>query len=177
MTSAEQHGDMLIDDFLDEWHFHEVHRVRINAPPDRIMTAARAVTWGEAKLGRLLMAVSRNDVTPSRRVLADFDGLQLGERETEMVFGVIGSERGSPELNGPMATEFRAFSEPDYNKIALDFRYADGILSTETRVFCTSDNYRRKFRFYWMLIRGGSGLIRRSVLAAISRRVALETTG
>lgn len=42
-------------------------------------------------------------------------------------------------------------------------------LATETRVLCADDNARRRFRLYWLLVRPGSGLIRRSMLRTIRR--------
>jgi hypothetical protein len=42
-------------------------------------------------------------------------------------------------------------------------------LRTETRVWCAPDA-RLKFRLYWLVVRPGSGLIRRSMLRAIRRR-------
>jgi hypothetical protein len=41
-------------------------------------------------------------------------------------------------------------------------------LRTETRVWCAADA-RTKFRAYWLVVRPGSGLIRRSMLRAIRR--------
>jgi hypothetical protein len=41
-------------------------------------------------------------------------------------------------------------------------------LRTETRVWCAADA-RWKFRLYWLLVRPGSGLIRRAMLRAIRR--------
>jgi hypothetical protein len=41
-------------------------------------------------------------------------------------------------------------------------------LATETRVWCAEDA-RLKFRAYWLVVRPGSGLIRRSMLGAIRR--------
>ena len=48
---------------------------------------------------------------------------------------------------------------------------ADGLteLRTETRVWCAPDA-RSSFRRYWLVVRPGSGLIRRSMLRAIRRR-------
>lgn len=42
-------------------------------------------------------------------------------------------------------------------------------LTTETRVICSDPSARRKFLIYWMLIRLGSGLIRRVALRAIRK--------
>jgi hypothetical protein len=52
---------------------------------------------------------------------------------------------------------------------------ADGAseLRTETRVWCAPDA-RWKFRLYWLVVRPGSGLIRRSMLQAIRRHAELR---
>ena len=44
------------------------------------------------------------------------------------------------------------------------------LLTTETRILGTDPASRRVFGCYWLIIRGPSGLIRRSWLAAIDRR-------
>ncbi|MFL5481796.1 MAG: hypothetical protein ACJ8AK_06360 [Gemmatimonadaceae bacterium] len=51
----------------------------------------------------------------------------------------------------------------------------DGLteLATETRVWCAEDA-RVKFRAYWLVVRPGSGLIRRSMLGAIRREAERE---
>jgi hypothetical protein len=41
------------------------------------------------------------------------------------------------------------------------------LLSTETRVHATDAATRRAFRRYWLLVRAGSGLIRRDILSAV----------
>lgn len=41
-------------------------------------------------------------------------------------------------------------------------------LATETRVWCAADA-RAKFRAYWLVVRPGSGLIRRAMLGAVRR--------
>ena len=43
-------------------------------------------------------------------------------------------------------------------------------ISTETRVLAVDPASRRRFALYWLVIRGGSGAIRRSWLHAIARR-------
>jgi hypothetical protein len=60
-------------------------------------------------------------------------------------------------------------------KMALDFRSEAGQLSTETRVWLTDAQARRRFRAYWLVVRPFSGLVRRSWLRAAKRRAeALE---
>jgi hypothetical protein len=68
------------------------------------------------------------------------------------------------------ARSFREFAEPGWAKMAVNFRVADGVLSTETRVWLTDAASRRAFIAYWLVIRPFSGLIRRAWLTAAARR-------
>jgi hypothetical protein len=93
----------------------------------------------------------------------------------EVVVGAIG-RFWSPFGNKPVVGEdFSAFTEPGYAKAALNFTVAaDGEgsrITTETRIAGTDAAAARKFRRYWLLIRLGSGAIRRSWLKAIRRRL------
>ena len=72
------------------------------------------------------------------------------------------------------AAEFFAFAESGYVKIAFDVRLeAKGRRTrvwTETRVLATDADAARRFRRYWAVVRWGSALTRRSLLAAVRRR-------
>jgi len=72
------------------------------------------------------------------------------------------------------AGHFLVFDEPGYAKAAMDFRvWAEGDgcrVATETRVLCTSLEAERAFKRYWLVVRWGSGTIRRGWLQAIRRR-------
>ncbi|HEV8629075.1 MAG TPA: hypothetical protein VGV61_02075 [Thermoanaerobaculia bacterium] len=73
------------------------------------------------------------------------------------------------------AERFIALTAPGYAKAVMNFRLADEgggwtLLSTETRVFATDDQARRRFAAYWRLIYPGSALIRHMWLDAIRRR-------
>lgn len=163
----------LIDDFLPEWDFHEVHRITIDAPHDVVMRAAMEVTWSEVPLAELLMKFTRNDMTTYRKILGDIEQ-RLGQDEHEILFGGIGSPKGAPELGEPRGEAFRAFAEPGCRKTVMNIRYAGGVLSTETRIKATDRVTRNQFCVYWTIIRFASGFIRRAVLAAIRRRVRRE---
>src|SRR5438034_1812911 len=43
-----------LDDFLPEYHFHEVHSIRVHAPRDRVYAAIKAVTADEIRFFRTL---------------------------------------------------------------------------------------------------------------------------
>ena len=69
--------------------------------------------------------------------------------------------------------DFRAFTSPGWVKYLTDFRLeaenGGTTLSTSTRVVATSPSARRRFRAYWFVIRGFSGVIRRDMLRSVDR--------
>jgi hypothetical protein len=70
---------------------------------------------------------------------------------------------------------FIALAAPGYAKAVMNFRLTDEgggwtRLTTDTRVFATDAQARRRFAAYWRLIYPGSSLIRHSWLEAIRRR-------
>jgi hypothetical protein len=167
-----------VDDALPRWHHRERHRVQLRAGPDRVLTAFEALTWREVPLFRVLMAIrsaGRTSRTGDRPVLDDFTGIGFAEvarTGTELVYAGIGRP-WSP--SGGMRTvtsldSFRAFDEPGWAKMAVDFRVDNGDFTTETRVLLTDRAAQRSFGAYWLVIRPFSGLIRRSWLHAAVRR-------
>ena len=167
-----------LDAVMPAYHFHEVHAVRVHAPPARILAAVRAVTAGEIRLFRTLTWIraprlgggGRESIlnAPEDQPILDV-ALRSGfaalgdEPGREVVFGTklrLGSRRADPARYANTAMSFLVEEE------------ADGWcrLSTETRVFGTDDGARRRFAVYWRMIYPGSALIRRMWLQAIKRR-------
>jgi hypothetical protein len=76
-----------------------------------------------------------------------------------------------PDLD---AAALRAWTEPRWIKVAMEFRFesiaAGTLLSTETRVAATDRWTRHAFAAYWFVIRGSSSAIRREVLRVVARR-------
>jgi hypothetical protein len=72
------------------------------------------------------------------------------------------------------AHDFAQHHGPGTAKVAFSLEVhahgGDTLVTTETRVVGTDPAARRAFGRYWLIIRGPSGLIRRSWLAAIDRR-------
>jgi hypothetical protein len=166
---------MRLDHYLPEWHFNEVHAIAIEAPRDAIMRAVTDLTLREAPLAFLLLQLTKSRPAKDHRVVGDIAGEHLLDRtEDELVFGGIGSSHGSPPIEGSVGDALRTFDGPGYNKLGLNFLCRDGVLRTETRVYCTDRKSRRDFAVYWTVIRLGSGAIRLSLLNAIRRR-ALNT--
>jgi hypothetical protein len=155
-------------DVLPEYHHRERHSVAVDASPERALAAAKE---------------ARVEDMPAIRVMFRLRGLRPGttgslwDAMRASFFRPAGNDTlvavGKPwRIRGGMRVveDFAAFSEPGYAKMAVDFRFVDGRLTTETRVFLTSADARRRFRVYWLLIRPFSGLTRRLWLGAARRR-------
>lgn len=185
-------GSLLIDHFMPEYHFNEVHSIRIQAPPDRIFRAIQAVTPGEVRwlhtlfwirslpariVGRAVRASSEQ--RPILEPQPASGSVRLGEKpHRELLLGIIGpfskpAGGPRPRIEGPQ--EFLAFDRPDHAKATMTFWLREEgagwcRLTTETRVFTPDLSTRRKFAVYWRLIYPGSALLRRTFLAAVKRR-------
>ena len=162
-----------LDRLVPEWHFRERHSRRVDAAPERVFAAVREVTLREMGVFRVLARLRGIRVPADRPFveLALAGGWRvLGEvPDRELVLGAIGQPWRLRGGDSP-AAEFTTFDRPGYAKLAIDWRLENGVLSTETRVFLTDEESRRKFRRYWLVIRPFSGLIRRVWLRAVARR-------
>ena len=170
----------------------ELHTIRLPAPPDQVWAALHAITYRDVPLMRLLMGVR---ALPARLGRGG-GGLSLDEPLLalfrRMGFVTVVEEPGVRLAMGAVAQFWRlspapapdirdgadllSFNSPGYAKAVMSFEIApDGAgsrLLTETRVQATNAAARRSFRLYWLVIRAGSGLIRRSILRAVKRRCA-----
>lgn len=193
LTSSDRVGrPTLLDALMPAFDTNEVHHIWVPATPEKTYAALIATTGREIRLLGPLMALrTLPALLAGRKPPADkqstvIDGLvqggfvRLGEETgREIVLGVVG-QFWKPVGNQPTTEvsdreSFLAFAQPDYTKATLNFlvrREGSGSrIITETRIVGTDAAARRKFRRYWFVIRGGSGAIRRSWLAAIRRRL------
>ena len=181
---------MLIDDFLPSYDVRERHHTEVHAPPDKVYAAVRQLDLSQAKLSMFLLwlrGIPTGLSAPSCFTLDDFLKMRfilLGERPNqELLLGVVGRfwtpAGGLRRLD---AEGFRNFNEPGFAKAAWNFTLSEQavntvLLETETRVYCLDEASRRRFRWYWMVIGGFSGLIRRDVLQAIKRNAEKSHSG
>jgi hypothetical protein len=176
-----------LDQFVPRWQFSEYHRIRVNAPAARVYDAMKRVKANEIFLFKTLTWIRRGGRKQPESIL------NAGEREPlidvalhngfvsladdpprELVVGtVVVAPRGT---RGPLTPQaFRTNLPPGFALAAMNFVVTpDGSsaswVSTETRVFATSPDARRRFAAYWRLIYPGSAIIRRMWLRAIRQR-------
>jgi hypothetical protein len=173
-----------IDEVMPEYDVHEVHSLWVPAAPQVAYEAVKALPMRDVRLFSPLMRLRTfgrlgRFVDPRAPLLGEMEKvgfMWLDERPgEELVVGAIG-RFWSPFGNKPRVVDaFAAFDEPGYAKAALNFSVrpegGGSRITTETRIVGTDAEATRKFRRYWLLIRPGSGAIRRSWLKAIRRRL------
>ncbi|MFI6507681.1 hypothetical protein ACIBCT_08760 [Streptosporangium sp. NPDC050855] len=173
---------MTLDEALPRWHRRERHRLPVDLPAPAVIRAAAEVTWGEVPLFRAVMTAAglgRTRLPADTPVLDLFLGngfavLYRGEDEL-LVGGIERVSRNRPVVPlapGTTPEVFHAFDAPGHLKLAVNFHCAGGVLSTETRVYATDRRSRWLFGAYWLVIRAGSGFIRRVWLRGVRRRAA-----
>lgn len=178
-------ADRLLDRVLPRWDFAEQHSRLVRAPAPLVWRALGEVRMSDLPVTRVLMRVRtlgrRSLGTAHRRVLDALPPAEVARDEgRQLLLGLVAptslrTDVRSLDALRPASVDELARPLPDgWVRIGMDFRLvaADGAtrLSTETRVQASGPAARRRFRFYWLAIRGGSGLIRRELLHAVARR-------
>ncbi len=159
------------------WDVGSVHSTEIAAPRDAAYEAVRRLDLGRSRVSRLLF-LARGLRTGESIRLSDLLArgfVLLGEDPPhELLLGLVARPwtlmGGIRRLD---AERFRRFDRPGYARIGWNFlvepRGAGSRLLTETRIRCTDEASRRKFRWYWRVIGPFSGVIRREALLLIKR--------
>jgi hypothetical protein len=170
---------ILLDQVMPSCDRSEVHRRKTAASPPALWDAIHDLRASELKAMRILMGVrtlGRRASQEDQTVLEGFRrmGFRKIAEEPEQELVVAGIGRFWTPSGGLRKVtdkeQFLHFQEPGYAKVAFNFRLVDGEISTETRIAATDPQARRRFGLYWLLIRPGSGLIRREWLRALDRR-------
>ncbi len=175
-----------IDDVLPTYDAVERHAIGVDAPPEIAFDAVRNLELARSPVIAMLLAVRglphlfTGRVRPARRL--DLDAilgsgfvLLADDPPHEIVLGVVGQFWRLTSGIRPIAPpDFAAFQDPGFAKGVWNFTVepdgaARSIVRTETRVACTDEAARRKFRRYWRVVGPFSGLIRILLLRSIKR--------
>lgn len=154
-----------LDEFAPAWQFHEVHTMRVDAPPERVYEAIKRVRADEIRLFRTLTWIRRGGKEAPESILNPGDKPLLDVATSSGFYyladhaprEVVVQTRLGPVTLGTM----NFLVTPDG---------AGSMVSTETRVYARTPAARRRFAAYWRVIYPGSALIRRMWLRAIAKR-------
>jgi hypothetical protein len=157
---------MRIDALLPHCDFYERHAIVVRATPERAYDVVANADLSRGWIIRMLMAL-RGITKPTRSMFS----IAAEDPPRELVLGIEGPF-WRPTCK-PYAPDFGAPVPPDVARAAWNF-FIEPIddarvrVTTETRILC-GEHARRRFALYWLLVRPGSGLIRRLMLRTIRR--------
>jgi len=184
----------LLNVFLPEFHYNEIHRISIRASASSVFRAIKEVTPSELPLLVHFLFFARS--LPTRLTSRYKSGLKYSKPILEQILGVsfilLGEDVNHEEALGIIgkfwratsdrsnrkpardAREFMEFNKPGFAKTVLNFQVIEEsdhvLVRTETRIQALGSKSRSKFSIYWRLILPGSALIRVLWLNAIKRR-------
>lgn len=167
----------LLDDLVPVWDERSVHATDVRATPEAVYAAVRRLDLGGSPINRMLFLArgfpGRGGLRLSDLMARGF--VLLGEDPPrELVLGLVARPwtlmGGIRRLD---AEGFRRFDRPGYARIGWSFmvrpRGSTSRLETETRIRCTDQASRRKFRWYWKIVGPLSGVVRREALTLIKK--------
>lgn len=168
---------VIINQVMPEYDERSAHEIEVRATADETFGALQNVDLGDDPVVRTLFrlrGLSPRGATLDRFRDAGFTDLS-GSSGTELALGIIGrfwTPTGG--LRDVAPEDFRSFDEPGYAKAVWSFVVVpEGRscrIETETRVSCTDDRARRRFRAYWLVVGPFSGSIRRRMLQLVRTR-------
>ncbi|HEX8028915.1 MAG TPA: hypothetical protein VF491_10660 [Vicinamibacterales bacterium] len=183
---ADDAKDSMLDRFIPNPEVSEHHEIKVNAPADVVMEAAKSqelltspVIRGIFRTRELVLGGE-----PDRRPLPSglYDQMRaigwavLSERAgREVVMGAVTQPWvAAPTFRSVPPDEFLAFKEPGFVKIVWTLRVdpiddETSLFHSETRVCTTDVDARKKFRDYWSFVAPGVQLIRMSMLRPLRR--------
>ena len=154
------------------FQFSERHAIHVDAPPERVYAATRAVTAGDIRFFRTLTAIRRLGRPLRPGILHAPENEPILDLATRTSFRWLAND---PPRELVVGTRVARDTDATMNfRITPDGRGGSNV-STETRVHAATDSAARTFKVYWRVILPGSDIIRRSWLRAIKRRA--EGTG
>lgn len=172
----------VLDLAMPEWTWNEFHSIPLTPAHSNVTDVADSLRWNDVPAFRRIMRATSLGRVPKHgddRVLDLFDDgpyVRAHHDAQELVYVGLLQFRPNPSLSfgEDPVTGFRDAAPPRAVRVAMNFLYRDGVLSTETRCQATDPFMVRAFSLYWLGIRVGSGVIRGSWLRGIRRRAAVK---
>jgi hypothetical protein len=173
---------MLIDQVLPKYDERESQQIDIKGEGREVYQLVRSIDSSDSFIIRTLFRLRG---LPSSST--NLDGLlRVGFLliheipDKEFVLGLVGrfwTLRAEILKVNPL--QYGEFNQSGYAKLAWNFAIQESApgmvrLSTETRIACTDDQSRSRFKLYWALIGRFSGLTRREMLRLVKRTVEFK---
>lgn len=168
---------MVLDLAMPRWTSRERHSIAIPPASANVMSTVEHLTWKRVPTFHRIITLGgmgTRDFFGQDEPVLDFllNGPYriIHRSETELVIGGIlplNKTQRLPELGPQPVDAFRELNSPGIVKVAANFLVRDGMLSTQTRNLPIGLPAQVLFGGYWVGIRAGSGVIRRSWLRGI----------
>ena len=166
---------MLIDKYITNYDFNEVHSTTINASASDIYVSIKNINFRKSWVIKTLFTLRGLPKSMSNLdgfVNAGFMNLEEKQNK-DIVLGLLGGIKGLHTIN---PSEFPRFNEKGHVKGAWNFYIEQigenkAILTTETRIICTDKKAEFIFKLYWFMISSFSGLTRKIMLKLIKEDV------
>jgi hypothetical protein len=161
----------MIDYYLPEFDYNEIHSKIINAPLDKVYNNLRHLDFAASWISRWLFKIRGLGTNAmSFDLMVDTGSFfTIYEKENnEWVVGLLADSFRMP-VNLTADQDFRDWNPGKGIKIAWNFKCdvlnKDKVkVSTETRIKCLNKKSKFVFSIYWFFVRPFSGLIRREML-------------
>jgi len=164
----------LIDKYLPEYTFNEIHEIVINSPIERVYSVAKNFDLSKSKLIVFLFKIRG---LPTKRLnlqelISDFGFSNIEEQfPTENLIGFWARTKIEPIINHK---DFINNTISARIKIVWNFRFSSLTstrtkVSTETRILCVHPVTKVLFSLYWLIVRPFSGIIRIKMLKIIKQ--------
>lgn len=180
---------MLIDGWMPRYDEIEHHEREVAAPPAATYETITTLDFAQSPAIRLLLVVRGVPHAITGRALPT--GVISLESFIETGFVVLEEEPGEEIVLGAVgkfwmptsrllpitAERFRAFDEAGFAKATMNLRVEPldddySRVITETRVACTDELARKRFKRYWFVVGPFSSLIRREMLSLVEKDLA-----
>jgi len=188
-------ADPLLDRFIPSYEIAERHQIKVAAPAEITLAAAREMDLNQSLIVRaifkareVVLGADPDAATRPRGIVALTMSIGWGVLAElpgrELVMGAVTQPwKANVVFRALPPDEFAAFNEPGYVKIVWTLR-ADPVdatysmFRTETRAVATDAEARRNFRRYWSFLSPGIIVIRWMSLAPLKadaeRRASAE---
>lgn len=170
----------ILDEIMPKWQSREIHKIEMPDTKGNVMKVIEELTWADVPFFRKsinLLSFGKKKY-PNDKVLDLFINSGLykiaySSADELVLVGIlpVSDKTKKIELGINKLEDFKKLNDAKTVKIAMNFLLRDNILSTETRNKPTDRYSCIFFTAYWLMIRFGSGFIRRSWLKGIRSKI------